>query len=41
MKDVTKKSFSPLVPVDEKEIQFAIDTMDAIIPEFKTITESE
>lgn len=41
VKDVAKKSFSPLVPVDEKEIQFAIDTMDAIIPEFKTITESE
>lgn len=41
VKDVAKKSFSPLVPVDEKEMQFAIDTMQAILPEFSKITDSE
>jgi hypothetical protein len=41
VKDVAKKSFVPLKPVPEEEVQFAIKTLEIIIPEYSTITEQE
>jgi len=41
VKDVAKKSFSPLASVDEQEMKFAMDSLNAMIPEFGLITEGE